>query len=214
MDLGGQPSRSAAQRRRGRRLRAALRHERQSTAMVLAEFSHHSSGGQRMARAGGWVREEVYGTSFSTTTSHLPSRVRGLTVSPTSGPQERVPRRIVEQIVDSAPVVPLLHAPEPQLVDSVMEVRKILNLLPHVEQVIEVPKILQHTVLQRSSLQEPQMAEQLGAVLRDRARQGGARLGSMQPRLHAYFGVRAPRGRVRHWMERHRQARAVFKYWP
>ena len=50
-----------------------------------------------------------------------------------SGPQERVPQRIVEQIVDSAPVVQLLHAPEPQLVDSVMEVRKILdNLLPYV----------------------------------------------------------------------------------
>ena len=40
-----------------------------------------------------------------------------------------MPRRIVEQIVDSAPVVPFLHAPEPQLVDSVVEVRKILDNL-------------------------------------------------------------------------------------
>ena len=80
-------------------------------------------------------------------------------------PQDRVPRRIVEQIVDSAPVLPLLHDPEPQLVDSVVEVRKILdNLLPDVEQVIKVPKILPHTVPQRSSLQEPQTAEQLVAV--------------------------------------------------
>ena len=80
-------------------------------------------------------------------------------------PQERVPRRIVEQIVDSAPVRPLLHDPEPQLVDSVVEVRKILdNLLPDVEQVIKVPKILPHAVPQRSSLQEPQTAEQLVAV--------------------------------------------------
>ena len=80
-------------------------------------------------------------------------------------PQERVARRIVEQIVDSAPVLPLLHAPVPQTVDSVEEVLKILDkLVPDVEQVIEVPKSLQHTVPQRSSLQEPQMAEQLVAV--------------------------------------------------
>ena len=85
-------------------------------------------------------------------------------LSAVSGPQERVPRRIVEQFVD-LPVVPLLHVPEPQTVDSVVEVLKILDKsLPDVEQVIEVPKILQHTVLQRSSLQEPQLAEQLVEV--------------------------------------------------
>ena len=80
-------------------------------------------------------------------------------------PQERVPRRIVEQIVDSAPVLPLLHAPVPQTVVSVGEVLKILDVLvPDVEQVNEVPKIIQHTVPQRSSLLEPQMAEQLAEV--------------------------------------------------
>ena len=57
-------------------------------------------------------------------------------------PQERVPRHIVEQIVDSAPVLPLLHAPVPQTVDSVGEVLKILDkLVPDVEQVIDVPMI-------------------------------------------------------------------------
>ena len=55
MDLRWQPVTGAAQRRKGRWLRAALRHERQSIAMALAEFTHHSSRGQRMARAGGWV---------------------------------------------------------------------------------------------------------------------------------------------------------------
>ena len=78
-------------------------------------------------------------------------------------PQERVPRRIVEQIVDFAPVLPLLHDPVPQTVESVEEVLKIFDkLAPDVEQVVEVPKILQHTV--RSSLPEPQTAEQLVAV--------------------------------------------------
>ena len=86
-------------------------------------------------------------------------------LSAVSGPQERVPRRIVEQIVDIVPVVPHLHVPAPQTVDSVVEVLKILDKsLPDVEKVIEVPKILQHTVLQRSSLQEPQMVDQLVTV--------------------------------------------------
>ena len=39
----GQPS-SAAQRQHGRRLRAMLRHEEQSIAMVLAAALHHSAG--------------------------------------------------------------------------------------------------------------------------------------------------------------------------
>ena len=48
----------------------------------------------------------------------------------------------MEQIVDSVPVVPFLHISEPQTVDSVVEVWKILDKsLPDVEQVIEVPKI-------------------------------------------------------------------------
>ena len=52
----------AAQRRRGRRLRAALRHERQSIAMALAELTHHTAPrGQRMARAGRWVGEALHG---------------------------------------------------------------------------------------------------------------------------------------------------------
>ena len=71
----------------------------------------------------------------------------------------------MEQIVDSAPVVPLFHTSEPQLVDSVEEGRKILdNLFPDVAQVIEVPKIIVHTAPHRSSLLEPQMAEQLVPV--------------------------------------------------
>ena len=70
----------------------------------------------------------------------------------------------MEQIVDTAPVVPLLHTSEPQLVGSVVEVQKIFdNLLPDVEQVIEVPKIILHTAPQVSSLLEPQMGGTVGA---------------------------------------------------
>ena len=105
-------------------------------------------------------------TCFSTTTSHVPSTIRGLTVSSTSGRRSESARRIVEQIVDSAPVVPLLHALVPQKVGSVVEVLKILDKsLLDVEQVIEVPKIVLHKVPQRSPLLEPQTAEQLVEVL-------------------------------------------------
>ena len=76
----------------------------------------------------------------------------------------------MEQIVDSAPVLPLLHAPVPQTVDSVEEVLKILNeLVPDVEQVIDVPKISLSSRLSYRRcvdwLRTPQTAEQLVEVL-------------------------------------------------
>ena len=52
---------SAARRRRERRLRQFLRHERVSVAMALAESNHHAAPrGQKMARAGRVEREENY----------------------------------------------------------------------------------------------------------------------------------------------------------
>ena len=53
MDPSWQPSRSAAQRWKGRRLRAARRHEQQSIAQTLAVFTHHCTlRGPKKARAG------------------------------------------------------------------------------------------------------------------------------------------------------------------
>ena len=52
-DPSGRPQSSGvARRRRERRLRSMLRHERMTVAMALAEFSRRSSWGQRMARLG------------------------------------------------------------------------------------------------------------------------------------------------------------------
>ena len=81
-----------------------------------------------------------------------------------SGPQERVQRRTIEQIVDYVPVVPLLDAPVPQLVDKLEDVLKIVDL-PVPEQEIDVPKIssLSRPLLRRS-LPVPQTAEQLVEV--------------------------------------------------
>ena len=52
----------AACRRRERRLRSWLKHERMTVAMALAESTHHTAPrGQRTARAREWVRDEVHG---------------------------------------------------------------------------------------------------------------------------------------------------------
>ena len=139
------------------RLRAYLKYARMSVAMALAESQHHSAQRQRTARAGGWVREEVHGEVPEAPTSQEPGtryfnlddndsvpELGGSRPDRLAGvrPQERVPRHIVEQIVGSAPVLPLLHAPVPQTVDSVGEVLKILDkVVPDVEQVIDVPMI-------------------------------------------------------------------------
>ena len=59
--MHGEHVAGAARRRRERRLRQFLRHERLSVAMALAECTHHAvPRGQKMARAGGVEREENY----------------------------------------------------------------------------------------------------------------------------------------------------------
>ena len=52
MDPSEQPRTGAGQRRKHRRLRSWWRHEQQSIAAALATSLHHSSRGQRKARAG------------------------------------------------------------------------------------------------------------------------------------------------------------------
>ena len=64
-----------AQRRRERRLRSMLRHERMSVAMALAEFTHHTSRGQKMARSGEGDLEMHYTATFPT---HPPQKAAGV----------------------------------------------------------------------------------------------------------------------------------------
>ena len=66
-----QPGSGAAQRRRQRRLRSWLRHERMTVAMALAESTHHFSRGQTIARAGMWGHEFNF---TATVRDPLPSR--------------------------------------------------------------------------------------------------------------------------------------------
>ena len=95
--------RRSVQRRKGRRLRAAWRPEQQSTAQALATFTHHSSRGQRTAKAGEGDFELNYtatirrtptpqtaGTQyFAMDVDEVPA-VGGSRPDRVSGPQERV----------------------------------------------------------------------------------------------------------------------------
>ena len=99
--LGVDIAAGAARRRRERRLRSWLRHERMTVAMALAEASHSTAPrGQKTARARGWVRDEVHGHVLEAPTPRSPARgtsalttmtacrssgARGLTASLVSG---------------------------------------------------------------------------------------------------------------------------------
>ena len=83
-------------------------------------------------------------------------------------PQERVPRHTMEHIVDfvcCAPLVQILDAPVPQLVEQLPDVFRFCDRLSTFpEQVIEVPKIPPEDVPFRAVLRDPQLAEQLVEV--------------------------------------------------
>ena len=162
----------SARRRRERRLRSMLRHERMAVAMALAEALHHSSGPKVMERAQyaalrgqkpgtrakeGEVREEHQALRGQT---RLPPGMRPALLVEVQ-PQGCVERHVVEVPSELAPMVQFLDAPVPQMVDTVLEFFRALHL-PVDEQVIAVRKISTDRVSQR--LVErclPQMVEQL-----------------------------------------------------
>ena len=70
-----------------------------------------------------------------------------------------------EQMVDSAPVVPILDILVPLMVEQLVDVLQFFDaLFPVVEQVIDVPKIILEDIPPRISVREPQLAEQLVEV--------------------------------------------------
>ena len=175
---------SAAQRRRGRRLRAALRHERQSIAMALAESQHHTSRGQRMARARVWGHEQNYTAKFRTTPPPQPELFSleeepggGLPapLSEVAGRQDKVVRHVLEDLGSVCPVVQILDLPVPHRMDHLAELlvleedvldagRLVDRFLQVPELVIEVPKISLDVIPLRTLVPEPQLAELLVEV--------------------------------------------------
>ena len=114
MELSGQPSTGAAQRRKQRRLRSWSRHEQQSIAAALATSLHHSAlRGQKKARAGEWGSEMNYTAKTWRTPTLQPELVSlfdeesGGSRPPCLGEprekQERVQPQIMEQLADVVP---------------------------------------------------------------------------------------------------------------
>ena len=128
----------------------------------------------------------------------------------------------MEQMADVAPMVQILDAPVPQMVEHVVDVLKTFDR-GLAEQVIEVPKVtLQDVVPQRAVLRVRQLAEQLvdmpvpesvilahgrcdlGVKWCQIATQGG--------RCYCWMAGTSPRP-VAPPGGLHRQPRAVYKYW-
>ena len=137
----------SAVRRRERRLRSFWRHEQMAVQMALATVTHHS---------------------FQVSTAHDAPRSQkpvtsggGMRPPPLveERPQVRIQRHTVEQRIEHTPYVQILDAPVPQKVEQLVDFFKDLD--SHVPvQVIEVPKISQDIIPQRSVDLVPQMVEQ------------------------------------------------------
>ena len=78
-------------------------------------------------------------------------------------PQERVQRHTVEHFADLAPMVQILDVLVPQVVDQLVEVFRLLDFAVPA-QVIDVPKIPQDRIPQRTAPRNPQLVEQLVEV--------------------------------------------------
>ena len=165
-------------RRRQRRLRQWLRHERLSVAMTLAESTHRAAlRGQKKGRAWEGVRVAVHGEvpeallSQERGTQHFslddddsvpelgcsrPDRLYEVR------PQEQVQQHPVDQIVDMVPALPILDVPVPLMGEQLVNVlRSFDTLCPLAEQVIDVPKIILEDIPARRFCREPQLVEQL-----------------------------------------------------
>ena len=141
----------SAVRRRERRLRRFWRHEHMAIQMALATVTHHSF---------------QVGTAHDALLSQKPvTSAGGMRPPPLVElrPQVWIQRHTVEQRIEHTPHVQILDAPVPQKVEQLVDFFKDLD--SHVlVQVIEVPKISQDIIPQRSVDLVPQMAEQLVEV--------------------------------------------------
>ena len=170
----------AAKRRRERRLRAMLRHERMTVAMVLSEKKHHTSRGQNKDRTTGEENVMNYTAKLRKTPppaaaatendpmvldegGALAAGGRPAPLSEVAGRQLRVERHcgVGFELVQALDVPVLQMVEQPVEVDTFFR----LSLPAVVEQVIDVPKLaLPVCAVQRAALSEPQLVEQLVEV--------------------------------------------------
>ena len=96
----------AAQRRKLRRLRAALRHEQQSIAMALASALHHSADKTTRAQHNAPREQRNAGTEYYKLSDEDEVLARGSRppcLGEPRGPQDQDQQRTVEQTADYAP---------------------------------------------------------------------------------------------------------------
>ena len=141
-----------------------------TVAMALAERTHHSSRGQKIARAGVWGHEQNYTATirdpptpqpelFELSFEEEPGGARPDRLSEVR-PQDRDLRRTVDQFVGAVPGFPALDVLVPQMVDQPVVLLAAFDVFVP-EQVIEVPKMSTPTRCPRAVLSVPQTAEQL-----------------------------------------------------
>ena len=149
----------SARRRRERQLRSFLRHEWMTVRMELAAALHHSAFKSAGPETNDALRSQKTVNSREEVVffDEYTAGWRPPCLGP--GPQERVPQRTVEPMLETFVSVPSLDVPVLQMVDQPVDILQILDV-PLPEQVIDVPKISLDSVPQRTMLPEPQLVEQ------------------------------------------------------
>ena len=143
-----------------------------TVAMAVAEKMHHSSRRQTNARSRVWGEDPE--------APHTPSRSSSAFWKSPAGPevagwQERVQPHYVEHLANICSFVRVLGAPVPRMVDQFAEIlnlqedtldagRLVDRFFQVPELIIEVPKIILDDIPTRTSVPEPQTAEQLVEV--------------------------------------------------
>ena len=157
----------SARRRRERRLRCMLRHERQTVAMALAEQLHHSV--YRVERDAALRRQTTRAREVEERELHdAPRRQKPPPPGTRPAPLVEVqPQGALVQHSGIFELVQPLDVPVLQMVEQPVDVHSFFRIsVPAVaEQVIEVPKLaLPSRAVQRAALSEPQLVEQLVEV--------------------------------------------------
>ena len=160
-----------SRRRRERRLRQFLRHERLTVAMLLATYLHHAAPrGQSRARSGVWERGALLGQ----VPEHPTPQVAGMDVDevPATGsrpdrllgvrPQERVQHHPVDCAADGGTAggrppflryaVHVIDVPEISLED--INARRLCRVPQLVEQLVEVPTVVSYSSLLQRTVEQ------------------------------------------------------------
>ena len=146
----------------------------QTVRKALATCTHHSAP-RRQTKAREWHRHEYDALRrqkppppqqvLFQSLEEEPGGGRPAPLPEVAGWQARVQRHAVEHLADLAPLVQIIDALVPQMVDQLLDIVQFFRALsPVPEQVVEVPKLLPYDVPTRAAVRDTQLAEQLVEV--------------------------------------------------